>query len=71
MCYLNHVKQCKLSTKLILKYSNQNFNNNLVFRTHVEQNENNAMYLLNHGTHKTNNAFCFIQCKHSALSAMC
>ena len=30
----------------------------------------NAIYIL-YGTHKTINAFCFTQCKHSVLSAMC
>ena len=29
------------------------------------------MYLLNHGTHKTIIEFCFSECKHNALSAMC
>ena len=37
----------------------------------VQQNTNNAMYVLNHLIHKTINAFCFNQSKHSALSAMC
>ena len=71
MCYLNHFKQCKLSAKRFLNYSNHKFNSTLGFTTHVNQNANNAIYLLNHVTHKTINGFCFTKCKHNALSAMC
>ena len=55
MYFLNYVKQNKV----------------LYFSTQVKQNANKAMYLLNHGTHKTIDAFCFTEYKHSALSAMC
>ena len=48
MCYLNHLKQCKLSATRFLNYSNQNFNSTLGFTTLVQQNSNNAIYLLNY-----------------------
>ena len=52
MCYLNYLKQCKLSATPFLYYSNQNFNTTLGFTMLVQQNANNAIYLLNRLTHK-------------------
>ena len=71
MCYLNQVKHCKPTAMLYSNYIKHNRSSVLCFSTHVKQNPNNAMYLSNHGTHKTIKAFCFIKCKHSALSVIC
>ena len=71
MCYFNQIKQCKTSTMLYLNYVKQNTTSILCFSMHVKQNKNNAILLLNHRTHKTVTPFCFIECKHKALSAMC
>ena len=71
MNYLSQVKHCKPRTMLYLKYIKHNKNSILCFTTHIKQNKNTKMYLLNHLTHKTINAFCFIECKHSALSIIC
>ena len=71
MCYLIQVKALQSFSNDFLKYSKNNFNSTLFFSTLVKQNANNKMYFLNHLTHKTINAFCFIKCKHSALSVIC
>ena len=71
MCYLNQVKHSQPNAMLYSNYVKQNTTSVLCFSTHVKQNPKNAMYLLNHLTHKTINKFCFIECKHSALSEMC
>ena len=70
MCYLSQVKQCKTSAMLYLNYVKPNTTSILCFSMHVQQNTNNTMYLLNHLTHKTINAFCLNQSKHSAINAM-
>ena len=55
---------------LYLNYVKQNTTSVLCFSTYVKQNANNAMYLLNHPTHKTINAFCLNQSKHSAINTI-
>ena len=56
---------------LYLNYVKQNIRRFLCFTTHVKQNAITDEYPSNHVTHKTNNAFCFHQSEHIALSVIC
>ena len=71
MCYLKKVKYCKISAMIYFNFVKQNTNSILCLTMHLRQNANSETYFLNHVIHKAVIAICFIESKHSALSAMC